>query len=242
MGIDKNSRYKKVTLDFYLMQMKWVAWFIPSVLVVYLLLGRFLRDSVDLDLAFHAFMYQPSKIFMLVCGIMACFAFFNFYVRNGVTRKDVFLGTSIAAALLAVSIIIISTLLSAVLMLIGSLTAFSPGTGQLDSLGTDLNLLTFILSTSLIILSYYIGGWIISVGFYKFGWLIGMAFIAVGVMFLALTDLFWEREIAHPIANSINLTFPELPIFTSLIGTIVIIAAGLWLIRQLTKRVRVKLQ
>ncbi|ERN54006.1 hypothetical protein M3689_02510 [Alkalihalophilus marmarensis] len=242
MGTDNNSRYKKVTIDFYLMQLKWVAWFIPCVLAAYLLLGRFIRDSVDLDLVFHAFMYQPSKVFMLICGIMACFVFFNFYVRNGVTRKDVFLGTSIAAALLAVSIMIISVLLSAILMLIGSFTPFSPGMGQLEFLGAEQNLLTFTLSTSLIIFSYYIGGWVISVGFYRYGWLIGMAFIAIGVVLFALTDSFWEAEIAHSIADSINITFPQLSFITSIVGTIVVIAASLYLVRQLTKSVRIKLQ
>ncbi|MGM0835150.1 MAG: hypothetical protein ACQEV7_03270 [Bacillota bacterium] len=241
MKTDHHSRFAKVSIDLYTEQMKWAFWFIPIVFIAYLTVNHFVTDVNELNLSFSSFIYQPAKIFMLICGIMMSFIFFNLYVKNGVTRKDVLGGASLAGVGLSFTITIISAILTTILKLIGSWTDYTPQTKQLEFFGTN-SLLMHIFIISLIILAYYVSGLIISFGFYKYGGLGGLISIAFAIAYMSLVDLFWEGELTHPLAESLNIPFPELSVLVSILGTILLVAGGLLVLRRVTKKVRIKLK
>ncbi|KHF41695.1 hypothetical protein [Halalkalibacter okhensis] len=237
-----NALTSKVAFDLFAIQMKWSLWYIPIVFVIYLIVEHFVTEVEEMGLSFMSFFFEPTKIYMLVIGIISCLAFLTYFVKNGVTRKDYFIGSSIASAGVAFSLMLISVIVTGILLLLGTFTTYSPLTNQVAFLDTNSFWVIPLISFSLIVLCYYIGGWIIAVGFYRFGGWGGLGFILIAILFLSLTDLLWEGELTHPLANYLNLTIPALSIFSSIIGTLLLIGVGLFLIRKVTKRIAIKLE
>ncbi|QDI92283.1 hypothetical protein EPH95_14710 [Salicibibacter halophilus] len=231
---------KKVATDLFITQMKWTLWYIPILLVVYLLLYLFTPEMQAENWNLMSVIYQPTKIYMLVIGLLTIMAFLTYYVKNGITRKDYFVGSSIAATGVAFSIMIISAILAGILALIGSFTTFDPGTSQMDFLNTTSVWLMPVLVYSLIILCYYIAGWMVISGYYRFGGWGLLGFIGIGVLYISAVDLLWENDWTLPLMRFSNIPMPVLSLSVSLVCTLLLIAVGLWVVRLTTKRMPVK--
>ncbi|SFL91657.1 hypothetical protein SAMN04487943_10582 [Gracilibacillus orientalis] len=236
----KNNTMFKVATDLFLFQMKWTLWFIPAVLGFYLFLPIVLKEITEVELNFLSTMFNPSKIYMLVIGIISALAFFNHYVQNGITRKDYVSGSAMAATGVAFSIMIIASIINGILHLIEPLTGFSPSNTHIAFLDTTSMWIIPILVFSLIILCYYIAGWMIIAGFQRLGGWGCFVFILIALLYFSLTDLLWQGDISHPLINAIGITDPNLSTPAALFCTLILIAVGLLLIRMLTKSVAIQ--
>lgn len=231
----------KVASDLFFMQMKWAIWFVGIVFVVYLVVPMFVTDVDALRLHFLAFIFQPTKIFMLVIGILSCFAFLGYFVGNGITRKDYFIGSAVAAVGVAVGIMLLASVLQGVLHLVGLFTAYVPNRAFGEPFGVETAWLLPFVVFSLSVVAYYIAGWLVSIGFYRYGGFGGFVTIISAFIYVWLSDLSWEGERTLKLFGFIELTLPSLPLPIFMVITIVMLVIGLWVMRSLTKRVPIKI-
>jgi uncharacterized integral membrane protein len=97
----------KVARDMFLEQLKWSLWFIGIVVLLHVV---FFILSSQFDFKINnlfTFSYMAAPIYMLIIGIIAGTSFLPFFVKHGVTRKDYFWGSSVAALILSFSLAII---------------------------------------------------------------------------------------------------------------------------------------
>ena len=235
---------KKLAFDMCYLQMGWTLWYIPIVLIGYLvilpILGNF-TDISETDLNFMSFLLQPSRIYMAIIGIITYSALFPFFVKQGVTRKQYFVGSALAAAGVALGINIVSALITGILQIVSRLTPYAPGQGHMAFLENFSSWHVPLLTFSLIILTYYIAGWIIGIGFYRSSWA-GAGSIIVALVYVYLLDLLWEGQLSLNITSSLNITFPNQIFSLSLVGNLILIGLGLWVIRIATKDVPIKVK
>lgn len=230
MKLKNNSTKFKVAFDLFYTQMVWSLWYIPVVLVIYLV-RNFIPNADIENFNLASAIFQPSKIYMLVIGIITSFAFLSHYVKNGITRKDYFIGSAIAAASVAISIIVLSIIPNEVFRLFGWSTSIT----DIGLNGTSI--WVYPIALSLILVSYYVAGWIIAVSFYKFGG-VGALFIPLAILIICLTDLLWGLPITGP-AAFLNISLPETSPLLSMVSTFVLIGLGLWIIRMITKEITI---
>lgn len=238
MRTQHNTMFKVAT-DLFFIQMKWTLWYILVIFIIYLLLPMF-PDIAEEELNFLSTTFSSSKVYMLVIGILSALVFFNHYVQNGITRKDYFSGSAFAATGLAFAIMIIASITNSIVHLIEPITGFSPSNTYSEFLSTTSMWFIPILVFSMIILCYYIAGWMIIAGNQRFGSWGLFGFILIALLYIAVIDLLWEGEISHPLVNSLGISFSNLPTSITLVCTLILIAAGLLLIRILTKRVAIQ--
>lgn len=244
-----NTRpYRKVAFDMSIVQISWAVWFVGIVLAVYLItlyfggsveaenkLGQLFmlilnRDSANADVVassggFLAFILHPSKIFMLIVGILSVSGFLTYYAKLGVTRKAYFQGAFIGALALSLALAIMTGA-------IYTLDRFIFST-ELQVSG---NFISTVLLYSLFCFIYYTAGWLISAGFYRFG-AGGLIFIVLAVALVFAIEVIWELTLLN------SAEFNAMPeIMTALLGTIVVLAIALLIIRWSTKRVRIRLK
>ncbi|PSL46968.1 hypothetical protein B0H94_105121 [Salsuginibacillus halophilus] len=191
---DGFSAVKSITSDLFKIQMKWTLSFFSVVLVVFLLLDAswfFTRQAPDVTLA--AFIFEPSKIYMLVIGIVPWFAYFTYFISHGVTRKDYFAGTAISAALLAVGLMGLTFAVSGLIHMIEPITGYAPiGTEQSLALISS-HPAAQLTGTMIVLFLYYLAGWIVAIGFYRFHISGGFASIAIVIILLSITDAIWAQ-------------------------------------------------
>ncbi|WP_163582905.1 hypothetical protein [Gracilibacillus saliphilus] len=232
-----NNTIFKVTKDLFLIQMKWTVWYMLVVLAIFLIIPLF-REEIDLN--FLSTMYSSTKIYMLVIGIISSLAFFAHYVQNGITRKDYFSGSAIAAAGLAVSIMFIASIINGMLYIFNPLENYLPDNVNIGFLDMTSTWFIPVLVFSLNIFGFYLAGWLIIAGYQRYGGWGCVAFILVSLLSVSLMDLLWEGDISYPLINLLSTPTPNLPIAVSLICTIILVATVLLLIRHLTKRVAIQ--
>ncbi|QGH32880.1 hypothetical protein GI584_01900 [Gracilibacillus salitolerans] len=232
-----NNTMFKVTKDLFLIQMKWTFWYMLVVLVLFLIIPLF---SVKMELNFLSTMYTSTKIYMLVIGIISSLAFFAHYVQNGITRKDYFSGSAIAAEGLAFSIMFIASIINGILYIIEPLKGYLPDNANIGFLDMTSTWMIPMLVFSLIIFGFYLAGWLIIAGYQRYGGWGCVAFILIALLSVSFIDLLWEGDITYPLINLLTIPSPNLSIVVSLICTIILVATGLLLIRSLTKRVTIQ--
>ncbi|MBU9711651.1 hypothetical protein [Evansella tamaricis] len=236
------SNIGKIAKDLFFIQIKWALWFIPIVFAVYLIVPHFVKDVAELNLHFLSFIYQPTKIFMLVIGIITSLYYLPYFVSNGITRKDYFYGAAIGSATVAFGIMFLSAILAGILELIGAFSNYQPSTSTMEFLQSTSSIWIIpILVYSFISIGYYISGWMIALGFYRFGGWGGMGFILVAILYINLTDLIWEGHASHPF-GWLNIPFPDLPLPVSLIGALIFILLGFMVIRKVSKRITIAME
>lgn len=231
MSLSKHSTKYKVAADLLYEQVKWTLWYIPIVIILYFV-SRLIPQVEINNISFAAAMVDASKIYMLVIGIFTFMAFIAYYVRNGITRKDYFIGSALASIGVAIGILAFTFILNAIFRLFGWTAAVTD-----IGLNTTSAWLLFIYLV-FIFVSSYVAGWIIGVGFVKFGgW--GVLFIPAGILISSLTELVWGMSVIGPV-TMLNISFPQLSPGLALAITVAMIVTGLILIRTLTKDIIIK--
>ncbi|MFA9456849.1 hypothetical protein ACERJO_08745 [Halalkalibacter sp. AB-rgal2] len=227
----------KLSQDIFSIQMKWSLWYMTIVLLIYFG-SMFFPDVREANIGLMNFYYEPSKIYMLVIGIIFPLAMLSHFVRYGMTRKDYMISSAIASVGIAFSLMIIAAILSAILQLFETFS----GANDVSFIESQSSWLIPIVVLSLILICYNIAGWMIAMGFYRFGTWGGMGFVVIALVFIALIDILWERELSELATTYLPFSIPDLSIGWSIIGTAVLIGVGLTIIRRIMKRVRIKLE
>lgn len=229
----------RVARDMFLEQLKWSPWFIGIMLIVH---GMLLFLPIGLSFQvneFFGFSYFSTLIYMLVIGIIAGSTFLPYYVKHGVSRKDFYIGSVIAAVLMVLSVTaiigILSILEGGILSVLGM--KLSSGGFHRTVGGNGILLFFPYVLNSLV---YYFVGFFIYLGFYRFKWMVGLGFCAFSVLIVSANDYIWNigfigilgEIFGNTIATSLNL---------AVIGTIILLGILLVLIRLLTKRISIKI-
>ncbi|WP_353893646.1 hypothetical protein PRVXH_000399 [Proteinivorax hydrogeniformans] len=195
MNLQINSIKGKVANSLYRIQMGWTLWYIGILLGIQVIVFYFTSDVQEANFNFMYFISQPSKIYMLVIGIILFFNFFGYFIKNGVTRKDYFVGSAIAAGGVALSIILIGLIISAIIYI----TGIFPSSLEMDIIDQSLGLVKQITALSLLLYGYYIAGWIVAAGFYGFSGWYKSASIVVAALFAGIINTIWQGDVDFPL-------------------------------------------
>lgn len=227
---------KKITVDLYAVQMKWVAWCLPIVYIFYFAVAWFLNEPEIRSLSLITFTFQAATIFMLVCGILSSLAFLPMYVKHGITRKSYFQGALLSSIGLAITIIGITAFLTWVISLF-KINIFTEVV--LSSLGENSWLLT-ITSYIIVVIIYFLAGWLVGLGFYRYGGAGGFVSIVIALAIISLNDLLWAFSTPKPIMGLLNLNIPVPHIAIAMVGSIVIGAIATIVVYRMVKETPVK--
>ncbi|SES31255.1 hypothetical protein [Psychrobacillus sp. OK032] len=253
--------YPKVATDLFWVQFFWAFGFLGVLLVVQIIKTILsTTKGIEMNDYFDA-VFIAANIFMLVIGIISTYGFLPYYVSNGVTRKDYFKGSAIASVGLSITIPIIASIVSVIQIFLVNLinlsilkdSSFDNNAGAEGSIIGEIilsiiftpfvdlqsNWLLAIFVFALNIFIYYLVGWLIGSGFYRFGVLFGLISIIIAFLIIYAQDLLLSIALDLPVQDMFATL--DFPIYVSVIGIFVLIAITLWMIRQLTKRVAVKM-
>lgn len=224
-------------------QLGWSLWFFAIVFIVYVVFRSF-GENININIngnnigeeSFLSFIYQPTKIYMLVLGIISVSGFLTFYVKSGITRKNYFLGAALSSVVVTCTLMVLAGIVAAVER------SFIPSIESFTFMGPDTSWIVAVLIQTLNVLVYFMAGWFIGAGFYRSG-VLGMITIVVAIVFVAISDMLWDHEINNPL--NILLDFSNqwaFPNIVSVAGTLLLITILLTIVRAMTKRIRIKLK
>lgn len=254
--------FPKVANDMLWVQLTWTFGFLGIMLAIniYKIISAIIQGGMADP--YYEVVFIAANIYMLVIGIISI-NFLPYFVENGITRKDYFKGTLIAAAGLSIVIPVIAFLVSAVENLIvtnATEMKYNPSDINMVVLETDgsiiddavqsiiltpfvdpgSNWILAIIVFSLNIFTYYILGWLISAAFYRFGTIAGLGFILLALFMLMLEDSLLRISLDLPVLERFTV-LDFLPSGLAVLGILLIVIVTVWLIRLLTKRVSIKM-
>lgn len=260
--MSESNIYKKVAKDMFLVQMGWTLGFL-GVLLFGQVLKRilpFLQNSQHNHFFLSSFV--ASNVYMLIIGIIAGATFLSFYVQNGVSRKDFFKGAAIAGVGLSICIPVISAIVTlievGIVKLFNMPIQFDSPFSEIEFEDTDdlignivesiivppftnflehpiLSIVVFFVS----VLTFYFVGWFISATFIRLHWITGVLACVVSVPIIFIQKWFIASGFGQ-LETHMFSTF-ELPMPISMIAIVLLLFVILFVIRQLTKRVIIKL-
>ncbi len=232
----------KIARDITWILLSWSAWFVPILVIVYVAFkimgGEVEINQQNIDqVTFFTFAYHPSKIFMLVIGIIHVSGFLPFFAKQGVTRRDYFFGSGISSVLVSLMLMISAGLVTLVENILFPVIE----TEFIISAEAPWYLTATVFTLNLLV--YFMAGWLIGAGFYRFGGIGGMLYIAIAIVMVLFSSMFWEGEEKHPLNCPFGLSnLRDLPPSVSLMGTFLLIAVMLWIVRATTRSVRIKMK
>lgn len=216
--------FPNIAKDMYQEQMKWTIWYLAFVLfaqIAHIILVYYYIYDDSTVRGFLTFLFDSAKVYMMVIGVISVYSFLSYYVGQGVTRKDYFKGSVLAALGLTVTIILLSTVFT--YLQYGALEMF-----QLSHLLSDEfldgNRWDLMIHYLLSIFIYYLSGYLVGIGFYRYHWIAGLGFIAF--FLLSVSALEWSLKYSFGL---------------SVVSSMIVIAVFLTLLRQFTKSIAVKL-
>lgn len=260
----KKLIYPKIATDMFRIQLNWALGYLGVMFVIHIvkIVASFINNEGVSP--YFANVYVTSNIFMLVIGIISTYGFLQYYVENGVTRKDYFKGAALASIGLSLSIPVVTSLISLLefaiikIVNINFLVDKSMFLVESEDFGGPINniignvvisvvippsvsltdhWLLGVLVLALNLLCFYLIGWFISASFYRFG-AVGLVSIIISFVIVFLYD-FLLRTVLNLPAVTMFLDI-QVPMVVAVIGIIIIISITLWMIRQLTKRAPIK--
>ncbi|SEL68894.1 hypothetical protein SAMN04488688_105165 [Paenibacillus sp. cl141a] len=238
-----SSPISKVSTEMFIQQGSWALGFLTIVLLIYIgagivnIIGFNIREEMS-DEDFFSIAYRSTKGFMLVVGIISAYGFLSYYVRHGITRRDFFSGSALAAVYLSLAFPVATALIQWIVLLFASQDEGSTRLLQ----AFDNSWLLMLVSYGIQIFIFYLMGWMIGSGFYRFGWIRGLGWIAVALVLIGFMDALWQFELASiweqwlPVTTDFSVTLP-----VSLAGSLAVILIALILIRLITRRVTIKM-
>mgnify|MGYP001213374296 CR=1 FL=1 len=249
----------KVTTGMYVVQLMWTLAFLGVMLIINIaknVYAGFQGNEVE---GFFNSVFIAGNVYMLILGLIAI-NFLPYFVGNGITRKDYFIGSTIASLLLSISIAVITVVIFFIEKLIFNMLDFTYKIQTINELDLDGNIIgdtiqSIILSPyvdpnenwllAMLVLTVnifviYLLGWFISASFYRFDWLIGLVSIVIAVVFKLLKDTFLRITLDLPVVGWFS-TLDFLPMSIALVGIALIIVISIYLTRILTKRVVIKM-
>lgn len=232
-------RHSKVAVDMFRTHFMWSLWYLAIMFIIHMLIG-YLSQVREMDLNFMDSVTGSAKIFMLIVVWFVSYGYLGTYVTNGITRKEFFTGSAIAAGGISLIVMVIAAAVTEIQRLIRLTPWVSHGANIAYMERTEL-LIVPVLSMTLILFCYYTAGWIISMGFYRHGKVRGIPFVGLGAVYLAITDILWNG-LYEPVTSVLGISPFTPSLLVSFGGTLFLIALGLALVRVLTLGVAVKLE
>jgi len=235
--MSNNNVISKIARDTFSIQLKWSVWFISIVFFIFVVAKFFMTDTEGLDENFLNISIPPSKIFMLVNGILVSFTFLEHYIGLRVSRKQFFYGIVMSSIGIAIALTMIVLLFQGLAYLIGDFTPLNLGQLGIFEDGSLSTVVKHIFN----LFSYYGIGWIISSGFYRYGGWGGIGLVLVGIAFMAGIELIWEGNLSNTMFNWLNIQLSDFNLMLSMILSILLIFLNYWLIKRLLARVPTKI-
>lgn len=260
----KQAIFPKVAEDMFWSQLFWSLGFFGIMMIIYTVrvISAFITGRQADD--FFSLIFVASNIFMFVIGILSI-SFIEYFVSNGVTRKDYFIGAAIASAALSITLPIMTGIISVVERLLVKFIGlpvkmygadFNKVVSSGDEIGDKIGDIVQVIVMSpfvepqnhwllalvvfgLNLFVYYLAGWLISAAFYRAGVVVGLLFIAISIGVILLHDTLLRSALELPI-HSMLASFAS-PMYISIIGKMLLVVLVFWLIRKLTKHVVVKM-
>jgi len=208
--MQKPVSYRKIGLDLFYVQLTWTFWALGIFLVINIV-RLFFLDYVD---SYYSGGYIAANIYMLVIGIIAI-SYLPYYVGNGVTRKNYFIGNVFASIGLSISIpiliyiisffekLIVHNFTSIVLREHSLVNAVEEITTDIGGniigeiiqpfvitpfINPETNLVLSLALFSLHIFVFYMIGWMIGAAFYRLKVYGGLVIILIGLVLLLIKD------------------------------------------------------
>lgn len=222
----------KVAADLFTIQVKWSLWYIAVIVLLHVFISFLSEHGI------FALSYGSTPTYMLVLGIVAG-NFLPFYVKHGVTRKDYYLGSALAALGLSFTLAVIFCILSGFESIIYANIDLGI---NMDSFNFQMiiegssNWYTSVLIYALNTYAFYLLGWFIYLGFSRYKWVTGIVFCLLAFLFASLHGLFWNDQLLPIFANEMANLSATVPLYIAILGTVVLIGILLGLIRLLTKK------
>ncbi len=256
----RHNNSLKVATDMFFVKLNWTFGFLGVMFVIQLVRAMIaiLKNS-EVDSYFNA-VFVAAGIFMFVVGIISTY-FLPYYVEHGVTRIDYFRGAFLSSIGLSIVLPAITLIISIVWKFI--LDNFL----KLNIKDVDFNtvvedepeLIGGIVQSFIInpyidptsnwplaiaalaanIFIFYLVGWLIGAAFYR-NLLTGFVFILIGVVIITVKDSLLRVALELPLSDGI-ITIDQFSPTISALGVLLLIILAVWLIRQLTKRVSIKM-
>ncbi|MEG6616747.1 hypothetical protein V6C27_10005 [Peptococcaceae bacterium 1198_IL3148] len=261
----QKTNYSRIAIDSFVVQSKWALTALGIIITIYTIRLWVANISGNQLGDFFTSYYHAANIYMLVIGIITASGLMPFFISNGFTRKDFFKGGALAALGVSIAIAILFGIITGLEHTLGNVVNLPLEIDQSSGIGfaekaTDNVLASLILmiidvpfmalssgnwSLPLLIfclnlITYYVLGWMIGAAFYRNNGL-GIGVIMLSVVFLIIRDLLWGREPGGLLATLIPFSAIDLPLLTSVVGTITIIGLILCIIRLITSRMAIKI-
>ncbi|WP_147532847.1 hypothetical protein [Bacillus marasmi] len=263
--MSKKAVYPKVAFDMGAIQAGWTIWFLGIITIIHIVKAIVSIKMGGNHEGFFVSSFVSSNIYMFIIGIIGLYAFLPFFVKNGVTRKDYFIGSIFVGIGLSVSIVLYSLVLSGIETAVIKMANLPI---NIDNSGADVfskdeddiliakivkmivvspfvgledNWFLSLILTSLNLISSYVMGGFIAAGYYRYGWIAGFGFIGMSILLMIIWDLIWGSELGEPLASLLGVGSFDFPTIVSILGSVAIISLVLWMIRRVTRRVVIKL-
>lgn len=256
--MQKPVSYIKTAVDLFWAQLTWTFWALGIILLIHI--GRTIfASNVD---SFYSAGYIAANIYMLIIG-MIIISFLPYYVENGITRKNYFMGSMMASVGLSITIPILIYIISLLeKLIVNNFTSIVITEGTLEEVVIDIDgnligeIIQFIILTpfvspesnlvlslavfSLHIFVFYLIGCMIRAAFYRLGVIGGIFFIAIGLVLIAFKDAMIRLALDLPLFQNFS-ALGAVPDNLALPLVFAVILVTIIFIRLLTKRVAIEI-
>ncbi len=255
----KPVSYPRTALDMFLVQGTWTIWYLAIVFIINQASTFVFGNEME---PFYSSGYVSTNVYMLIIGIIAIY-FMPYYVGNGITRKNYFIGGVIAGIALSIVIPIAVYIISLAQKLIVKWFAAAEISGRaLDNIDIDVDgnivgelvqaviLTPFVSPDSNLIQSlalfafhifvFYMIGWLIGSAFYRLGVIGGLVSIAVSIALLFVKDSMIRLSLGLPLFQNFS-ALGQIPSSLAIPIAFAVVLVLIVLIRLLTKRAPIKM-
>lgn len=249
----------KVTKDLYFTQLNWTYAFLGVLLIVNIVkIGFAFFKNAEAD-GFFDTSFIASHVYMFVIGILAI-QFLVYFINIGVTRKDYFIGNTIASIALALTITLISSIIFLIEKFILKIFNVPYKVKHINDIELDGNIIgdviqqmiitpyadpneNLLVASSLLfinLLFFYLLGWLIGVVFYHYGPFLGVISVLFVIVLKLLKDNLLRMTLDIPTIGWFA-NIPTIPDVMAISFILIIAGVVLYAIRVMTKRIPVKL-
>lgn len=254
----KPVSYTTTAMEMFWVQLTWT--FIAAGIMLIVNVVKYIFGN-EID-SFYQSTYVAGNIYMLVIGFIVIY-FMTYYVEHGITRRNYFIGGTLASLALSIVIPVMVYLITLVERLVANqFDFFVIRDGMLGQVDVDVsgnivgelilaNILTpFVDPNENLILSltvfsmhlfvFYIVGWLIGAGFNRLGVIGGILIIVVGLALIMVKDAMIRLVLDMPLYDNFSVLgqVPDMLAIPLIFATMIIALA---LIRILTKRAPIKI-
>lgn len=235
-----SQRYRRVAAAVFSDMFKWSLWFFSILFAIHLVRVFWLNSDTDQIEGFFVFSQYSVNIFMLVVGIMTAYAFMGRHIQQGLSRRDSYAGTAIAAVGLSLFVTIVPLVINGIQHFLAETVALPVTLDTASAFEATGGWFAAAIALFLNVLTFYLAGWLISIGYYRFGWIAGFGFIALSFVVFGLNDYLWKPTTADAMAwlpyDPLDADF-----WLTALGSSVLVLVLFLAMRLMTKRVTIKM-